>query len=151
MYESALLMKAQSFLQCMSLHCCLLLCHGKRTKSIASQTSLLGSDDPDELTLPEQTRMVLGINQFRHLYENVPVSVNHDRNASAVADGGGLAASQTVYDKMLKDCFFQKTTSGGKLSIYAHKPDGITKSLLTSKDLTNPVDVSILTSYAERC
>ena len=31
------------------------------------------------------------------------------------------------------------------LSIYANKPDGITKSLLTSKNLTNPVDVWVLT------
>ena len=31
------------------------------------------------------------------------------------------------------------------LSIYANKPDGITRSLLTSKNLTNPVDVSVLT------
>jgi len=31
------------------------------------------------------------------------------------------------------------------LSIYANKPDGITKSLLTSKNLTNPVNVSVLT------
>lgn len=107
--------------------------------------SILGSDDPDELTLPEQ--MVLGINQFSHLYENVPVAapVNDDRNASAVADGGGLATSRSEYNKKLKDCFFPQRTTGGMLSIYANKPDGITKSLLTSKNLTNPVDVSVLT------
>jgi hypothetical protein len=31
------------------------------------------------------------------------------------------------------------------LSIYANKPDGITKTLLTSKNFTNPVDVSVHT------
>jgi hypothetical protein len=35
---------------------------------------------------------------------------------------------------------FQKSL-GGKLLIYANKPYGITKSLLTAKNMSNPVDV----------
>ncbi|KAI2489924.1 hypothetical protein MHU86_24647 [Fragilaria crotonensis] len=111
--------------------------------------SILGSGDPDELTLPEQ--MVLGINQFGHLYEDVPVTVNDDRNVQSANKKSTEAAlptsllSQNEYDKRLKDCFFPQKTSGGMLSIYANKPDGITRSLLTSKNFTNPVDVSVLT------
>ena len=105
--------------------------------------TILGSGDPDELTLPEQ--MVLGINQFGHLYEDVPVAANDDWNAAAVVEDSGLTSSRNEYDKRLRDCFFPQKSSGGMLSIYANKPDGITKSLLTSKNLTYPVDVSVLT------
>ena len=109
--------------------------------------SILGSGDPDELTLPEQ--MVLGLNQFGHLYEDVPVTINDDWNAqstSTTADRAGIVTpSRNEYEKRLKDCFFPQKSTGGKLAIYANKPDGITKSLLTSKNLSNPVDVSVLT------
>jgi hypothetical protein len=109
--------------------------------------SIIGSGDPDELTLPEQ--MVLGINQFGHLYEDVPVAVNDDRNAQSTSIttvlDAGLTSLRNEYNKRLKDCFFPQKSSGGMLSIYANKPDGITRSLLTSKNLTNPVDVSVLT------
>ena len=33
----------------------------------------------------------------------------------------------------------------GEWTIYANKPDGITKALLTAKNLSNPVDVSVST------
>ncbi len=36
--------------------------------------SILGSEDPDDISLPEQ--MVLGINQFAHLYDDVPMENN---------------------------------------------------------------------------
>ena len=62
--------------------------------------TILGSGDPDELTLPEQ--MVLGINQFGHLYEDVPVAANEDRNAAAVVEDGGLTSSRNEYDRRLK-------------------------------------------------
>ena len=48
------------------------------------------------------------------------------------------------YDKRLKEFFPQKSL-GGKLHIYANKPDGITKALLTAKNMSNPVDVSVQT------
>jgi hypothetical protein len=107
--------------------------------------SILGSGDPDELKLPEQ--MVLGINQFGHLYEDVPVAVNEDQNAQSASstDAGLTSSSRNEYDKRLKDWFFPQKSSGGMLSIYANKADGITRSLLTSKNFTNPVDVSVLT------
>jgi hypothetical protein len=41
--------------------------------------------------------------------------------------------------------FVPQKSSGGKLAIYANRPDGITKSLLISKNFTNPVDVSVHT------
>ena len=50
-----------------------------------------------------------------------------------------------MYEKKLKDCFFPQKSSGGKLGIYANKPDGITKALLTAKNLSNPVEVSVTT------
>ncbi len=48
------------------------------------------------------------------------------------------------YDKRLKEFFPQKSL-GGKLHIYANKPDGITKALLTAKNMSNPVNVSVQT------
>ena len=60
--------------------------------------SVLGSGAPDELILPEQ--MVLGINQFGHLFEDVPVAVNDDRNAqrtsSTTVSDAGLTSSQRL-------------------------------------------------------
>jgi hypothetical protein len=52
--------------------------------------------------------MVLGINQFGHLYEDVPVAANEDQNAqSASSTNAGLtSSSQNEYDKRLRDCFF---------------------------------------------
>jgi hypothetical protein len=45
-------------------------------------------------------------------------------------------------DKKLKDCFFPQKTSGGKLAIFANKPDGITNTMLIAKNLSKPVYVS---------
>jgi hypothetical protein len=39
--------------------------------------------------------------------------------------------------------FPQKSLGVSKLHIYANKPDGITKSLLVAKNMSNPVDVSV--------
>lgn len=98
--------------------------------------SILGSDDdPDVISLPEQ--MVLGINQFAHLYDDVPMENNDDRNAASSLHGSTAgnpddligSSHRNEYDKRLKDCFFPQKSSGGKLNIYANKPDGITKSL----------------------
>ena len=110
--------------------------------------SILGSEDPDVISLPEQ--MVLGVNQFAHLYDDVPMESNDDRNATSVLGRAGTdnligSSHRTEYDKRLKDCFFPQKSSGGKLHIYANKPDGITKSLLIAKNLSNPVDVSVQT------
>ncbi len=121
------------------------------------RTCIFGSGAVDEITLPEQ--MVLGLNQFSHLYDEVDIiDVNDDRNAlssvseDAVVDrhrsteeGREMILSPQRYDKKLKDCFFPKKSSGGKLAIYANKPDGITKALLIAKNLKNPVDVSVST------
>jgi hypothetical protein len=49
--------------------------------------SILGSEDPDFITLPEQ--MVLGINQFAHLYDDLPIENNDDRNATSVHGDSG--------------------------------------------------------------
>ena len=113
--------------------------------------SILGSDDdPDVISLPEQ--MVLGINQFAHLYDDVPMENNDDRNAASSLHGSTAGTDDLIgsshrneYDKRLKDCFFPQKSSGGKLNIYANKPDGITKSLLIAKNMSNPVDVSVQT------
>ena len=119
-------------------------------------TCIFGSGAVDEITLPEQT--VLGLNQFSHLYDEVDIDVNVDRNAlssvseDAVVDrhrsteeGREMILSPQRYDKKLKDCFFPQKSSGGKLAIYANKPDGITKALLIAKNLRNPVDESVST------
>ncbi|KAI2496257.1 hypothetical protein MHU86_18261 [Fragilaria crotonensis] len=113
--------------------------------------SILGSEDPDDISLPEQ--MVLGVNQFAHLYDDVPLENNDDRNATSALGGAGTnedlilgrSSHRNEYDKRLKDCFFPQKSSGGKLHIYANKPDGITKSLLIAKNMSNPVDVSVQT------
>ena len=47
--------------------------------------------------------------------------------------------------KKLKDYSFPQKSSNGMLSIYASKADSITRSLLTSKKLTNPINVLVLT------
>ena len=95
----------------------------------------------DIMTLPEQ--MVLGLNQFSHLYDNVPVATNDDRNASTLSGFGTVAgSSRNEYDKVLKDCYFPQKSSGGKLTVYANKSDGITTSMLVAKNFSNPVHVS---------
>ena len=79
---------------------------GKEQRELLRK-SIIGSGDPDELTLPEQ--MVLGINQFGHLYEDVPVAVNDDRNAQSTSIttvlDAGLTSSRNEYNKRLKDFF----------------------------------------------
>ncbi|KAI2499678.1 hypothetical protein MHU86_14811 [Fragilaria crotonensis] len=52
------------------------------------RSSIIGSGAVDEMTLPEQ--MVLGLNQFSHLYDEVDIDINDDRNAlsSSVSEGG---------------------------------------------------------------
>jgi hypothetical protein len=96
----------------------------------------------DVMTLPQQ--MVLGLNQFSHLYNNVPVVINDDRNASTLSGFGTVAGSSwNDYDKVLKDCYFPQKSSGGKLTVFANKSDGISTSMfLGAKDFSNPVHVS---------
>ncbi len=81
--------------------------------------SILGSEDPDVISLPEQ--MVLGINQFAHLYDDVPMENNDDRNAASLHGGSGTddligSSHRNEYDKRLKDCFFSQKSSGGELT-----------------------------------
>jgi hypothetical protein len=116
--------------------------------------SILGSDDdPDVISLPEQ--MVLGINQFAHLYDDVPMENNDDRNAASSLHGSTAGTDDLIgslhrneYDKRLKDCFFPPKSSGGKLNIYANKPDGITKSLLIAKNMSNPASCFCTDNHA---
>ena len=73
--------------------------------------SILGSEDPDFITLPEQ--MVLGINQFAHLYDDLPMENNNDRNATSVHGDSGTddligSLHRKKNDKRLKDCFSPK-------------------------------------------
>jgi hypothetical protein len=111
------------------------------------RASIIGSGDANVMTLPEQ--MVAGVNQFSHLNDNVEIDVNDYRNASSasvvagtVPTTGGHLASPPFCDKKLKDCFFPQKTSGGKLEIFANKPDGITNTMLIAKNLSKPVYVS---------
>ena len=62
--------------------------------------SILGSGDPDGLTLPEQ--MVLGINQFDHLYDDVLVAVNDDRNAQSAKQNGTYAGLTSFVAKRIR-------------------------------------------------
>ncbi len=110
--------------------------------------SILRSEDPDDISLPEQ--LVLGITQFAILYDDVPMENNDNKNATSAFGGSGtddliLGGSLhcNEYDERLKDG--STKSLGGKLHIYANKPDGITKSLLTAKNMSNPVDVSVQT------
>jgi hypothetical protein len=74
--------------------------------------SILGSDnDPDVISLPEH--MVLGINQYALLYDDVPTENNDDRNAASSLHGSTAGTDDLIgsshrneYDKRLKDCFF---------------------------------------------
>ena len=71
--------------------------------------SIVGTSASDIMTLPEQ--MVLGLNQFSHLYDDVPVVVNDDRNASTLSAAAGttvVGSSRHDYDKVLKDCFSRR-------------------------------------------
>jgi hypothetical protein len=43
------------------------------------RTSIIGSGAVDKMILPEQ--MVLGLNQFFYLYDEVDIDLNDDRNA----------------------------------------------------------------------
>jgi hypothetical protein len=59
--------------------------------------------------------MVLGINQFAHLYDDVPMENNDDRNATFALGGSGTddlilggPSHRNEYDKRLKECFFTK-------------------------------------------
>ena len=73
--------------------------------------SILGSEDPEDISLTEQ--MVLGVNQFAHLYDDVPMENNDDRHATSAVGGSGTddlilggSSQRNEYDKRLKDCFF---------------------------------------------
>ena len=71
--------------------------------------SIVGTGASDIMTLPEQ--MILGLNQFSHLYDGVPVVVNDDRNASTSSAAAGttvVGSSRNDYDKVLKDCIFRR-------------------------------------------
>jgi hypothetical protein len=66
-----------------------------------SQRSIIGvTGVSDIMTLPEL--MVLGLNQFSHLYDDVPVAINDDRNASTLSGFGTVTGSSwNDYDKAL--------------------------------------------------
>ena len=70
--------------------------------------------------------------------EDDPVIKNDDWNeqsGTVGAEDGVVTTSQSKFDKQLKDCFYPQKSSGCKLAIYANRPDGITNSLLISKNL----------------
>ncbi len=92
------------------------------------------------MTLPEQ--MVLGLNPFSHFYDNIPVAINDDRNASTLSGFGTVAGSSwNNYNTVLKDCYFpQKSSAGGKLTVFANKSDAKTTAMLVA--FSNPVHVS---------
>jgi hypothetical protein len=122
----------------------------KEQKEEILRQSILGSGDATMITLPEQ--MVLGINQFASLYDEVDPEQVDDRNAVvSVTDSANPLAASSIggfstrndCDKILKECYFPQKPSGGKLAIFANKADGITKELLVAKNLSNPVDVSV--------
>ncbi|KAI2512428.1 hypothetical protein MHU86_1881 [Fragilaria crotonensis] len=112
------------------------------------RASIIGCGEPDVMTLPQQ--MVAGVNQFSHLYDDVEIDINDDRNAASSASvvAGNTPSTRgnmvlpPLCDKKLKDCFFPQKSSGGKLAIFADKPDGITNAMLIAKNLSNPVHVS---------
>ena len=100
--------------------------------------AVLGDGRPDNVSLSQQ--MVLGINQFAGLYDDVEAEVNDDPNSSS------SGTNHNEFDKKLKDYFFpQKSNSGGKLAIYANKENGIIAEVLRAKALSNPVDISAVT------
>lgn len=112
------------------------------------RASIIGCGEPDVMTLPQQ--MVAGVNQFSHLYDDVEIDINDNRNAASSASVVAGTTPSTrgnmvlppLCDKKLKDCFFPQKSSGGKLAIFADKPDGITNAMLIAKNLSNPVHVS---------
>ena len=97
--------------------------------------SILGSEDPGVISLPEQ--MVLGVNQFAQLYNDVPMENNDDRNTTSAVGSGRVGTNDLIGSS--------QKSSGGKLHIYANKTDRITKSMLIAKNLANPVNVSVQT------
>ena len=111
----------------------------KRQKELLAE-AIIGNGNPDVMTLTEQ--MATGINQFAHLYENIDVPINDDKNASSSSGNNNGTLSPT---KILKECYFPQTSNGGKISIYANVPNGITKGLLCAKSMNNPVDISTVT------
>jgi hypothetical protein len=75
------------------------------------------------------------------LYDDVPVAVDDDRNASTLSAAAGITvvgSSWNAYNKVLKDCYFPQKSSGGKLTVFANKSDGITTSMLVAKNLVTP-------------
>ena len=103
----------------------------KRQKELLAK-AIIGNGNSDVMTLTEQ--MATGINQFAHLYENVNVPINDDKNASNSGNDGTLSPR-----KILRDCYFPQTSYGGKVLIYANMPKGITKALLCAKSMNNPL------------
>jgi hypothetical protein len=56
--------------------------------------------------MPLSDQMVMGAIQFSHLYDDFPVAVNDDRNASASSTAGTtavVASSRNAYIKVLKN------------------------------------------------
>jgi hypothetical protein len=80
--------------------------------------SILGSEDTDDISLPEP--IILGVKQFAHLCNNVPIENSDDRNETSTALGGsatnylilGGSSRCKEYDKRLKVCFPQKGLRG---------------------------------------
>jgi hypothetical protein len=67
------------------------------------KNSIIGSGDVDKMTLPEQ--MVLGFNQFSHLYDEVEIDINDDRNASSASE---VFLITTVQRKVKRCCGHHK-------------------------------------------
>jgi hypothetical protein len=74
------------------------------------------------MTLTEQ--MATGINQFAHLYENVNVPINDDKNASSSGNNGTLSPKE-----ILRVLLFPADFRWGKLLIYANMPKWHNKSV----------------------
>ncbi len=74
----------------------------------------------------------MGLNQFSHLYDNVPVDLNDDRNASTLSGFGTFVCHQNNFNKVLKDFCFPQRISDGKPTVYANKSDGMTTSIVVA-------------------
>lgn len=79
--------------------------------------------------------MVLGLNQFAGLYDDVPREMNDNKNAASSSHGadGTLNKAEEPSVRTLKKCFFPQKEDSGMLTIFANKPGGITKELLCTK------------------
>ena len=88
----------------------------------------------------------MGFNQFSHLYDNAPVDLNDDRNASTLSGFGTFVCHQNDFNKVLKDFYFPQRISDGKPTVYANKSDGITTLIVVANQ-----NATIQGSVVEEC